>query len=201
MVHSVKYKKEFFEHFKKFPLFTFNDASLFLSERGASKDYMRKMISLMLTRGELYRITKGYYTLNKSMEVVGYAFKPFYYGLGSALNHYNLSKQQANQTIVTTKTVRAGVRTVFGINISIKRIPKNLYFGYRDVVGEQFHFYVSDIEKTLLDMIYFDYVVEDYVYKNIFRRVNSNKMKVYLKKYNDRVKTRYNTLKKAYSST
>lgn len=194
----MKYKRAFLQYFKKFPLFTFNDASLFLSARGASEEYMRKLISLMLKSGELYRITRGYYTLNRSTEVIGYAFKPFYYGLGSALNHYKLSKQQANLTIVTTRSVREGIRVIFGANVLIKRIPNTIYFGYNDVRGERFHFYISSVEKTLLDMIYFNYVVEDYVYENIFRQIDKKKMDNYLKKYSERTRLKFSLLKKTY---
>lgn len=193
----MKYKKDFIKHFGNFPLFSFNDAYLFLSKMGSSKDYIRKLISLMLKREEIYRITKGYYTLNKDPEVIGYAFKPFYYGLGYALNHYNLSEQQANVTIVTTKKVRVGVRNIFGTNTMVRKIPKELYFGYRTVKGENFYFPVSDIEKTLLDMLYFDYVTEAYVYVNLFKKLNRQRINIYLKRYNNRVKVKYNMIKQA----
>lgn len=194
----MKYKSEFLKHFGKFQLFTFDDAGLFLSDMGASQYYIRKFISIMLKTGRLNRITKGYYTLNKEIEIIGYAFKPFYYGLGTSLIYYDLSEQQASQTVITTKMVREGVREIFGVNVVIKRIPKSLYFGYNDVMGERFHFYLSDIEKTLLDMIYFNYTVEEYVYKNIFRQVNKNRINGYLKKYSDRVRLKFNILKKTY---
>ena len=197
----MKYKAGFLVHFKKFPLFTFNDANLFLSDKGASPDYIRRFISLMLRKGQLYRITKGYYTLNRSDEIVGYAFKPFYYGLGFALTRYRLSKQQANPTILTTKKVRPGVREIFGRNVVIENLPLSLYFGYDDVEGGMFHFYLSDVEKTLLDMLYFDYVVEDYVYRNILKQIDRRKMDRYLKRYDKETKIKYDSLTKKYENS
>ncbi|MGH2638375.1 MAG: hypothetical protein ACRDF4_03730, partial [Rhabdochlamydiaceae bacterium] len=50
------------------------------------------------------------------------------------------------------------------------------------------------------DMIYFDYVVEDYVYANIFKRLDNKKMRSYLKRCNKRVKGGYETLNASYGS-
>ncbi len=190
----MKYKKGFLEYFEKFPIFTFSDANMFLSKQGASQDYARKLISIMLKRGELQRVTKGHYTTKKDMDVIGYAFKPFYYGLGFALSYHGLSSQGYNLTVMTTKTVRSGVRRIFGTNVVIQRIPKELFLGYEDMTTQTFHFYISDIEKTLLDMLYFDFVVEDYVYVNTFKRINKAKIKRYLKRFSKRVTKRYSEL-------
>lgn len=197
----MKYKKDFLAYFEKFPLFTFNDAKLFLSKKGASYDYSRKMISLMLKRGELYRITKGHYTLERNLTIAGYAFKPFYYGLGYVLTHYGLSEQGYNLEIITTKKVREGVRVIFGLNVVVFRIPQGLFFGYRDVPDETFHYYMSDIEKTLLDLIYFDQVVEDYVYKNIFREINRDRIANYLGHYDKSISEKYRELEKRFGAS
>ncbi len=189
----MKYKKKFLEFFKDFPLFTFNDAKLFLLKSGASYAYARKFISLMVKNGSVYRLNKGNYTLYKDINVTGYIFKPFYYGLGTALNYHNLWEQQSNQTIITTNNVRRGVRTFFGLNIVIERIPAALFFGFFKVNYDKFHFYISDIEKTIIDMAYYNFVVEDYVYENIFSRINRQKMKKYLARVP--VKTRLAVLK------
>ena len=194
----MKYKRDFITYFSGFPLFTFSDARLFLSKHGASYDYSRKLISLMLQRGEIYRVTKGYYTTKADLTVAGYAFKPFYYGLGFALSYYGLSNQGYNLTIITTKNVREGVRSIFGANVVINKIQKDLFFGYIDVPTQTFHYYISDVEKTFADMLHFEHVVEDYVYENIFKRINTVKMKEYLKCYGKKAAGRYAELERQF---
>lgn len=184
----MKYKKEFAGHFNRFPIFMFGDAERFLSSMGASSAYARKFMSRAVSTGAVYRITKGCYTMHKDINLVGYAFKPFYYGLGTALTHHRLWEQQANQTIITTKNVREGARVFFGLNATIWRIPEGLFFGYAKERYGNFHFYISDVEKTLIDMVYYKFNVEDYVYRNAFSHAGKAKMAAYLKRCPDRVR-------------
>lgn len=184
----MKYKEEFISHFNRFPLFRFGDAERFLTSMGASPVYARKFMSIVVSNGLAYRITKGVYTMHKDVNLVGYAFKPFYYGLGTALTHYGLWEQQATQTIITTRNVREGTRIFFGLNATVRRIPEKLFFGYVNESYGNFHFYVSDVEKTLIDIVYYRFVIEDYAYTNLFRRANRMKLKGYLKKYPEKIR-------------
>jgi predicted transcriptional regulator of viral defense system len=196
----MKYKKTFLIHFEQFPIFTYNDARLFLLKGGATEVYIRKFMSLMVKTNAVLRLTKGNYTLHKDINLVGYVFKPFYYGLGTALTYHGLWEQQANLAIITTNNVREGVRPFFGLNVVIKKIPKELFFGYEKVRYETFHFYVSDVEKTFIDMVYCNFIVEEYVYKNIFRKLNMEKVNKYLKRYNKSTKSKVMKLNGQYNT-
>jgi len=180
----MKYKKTFVEFFSKFPLFSFNDARLFLIKNGASEIYVRKFISLMIKSGAIYRLTKGKYTMHRNGDIIGFAF----HGLGSALNYHNVTEQQYNTTIITPRNIRSGTRVIFGLNSVIYHIPKELFFGYERIKTSNFYVYTSDLEKTLIDMVYFKLVPEDYVYENIARKIEPHRLKDYLKSYKDPVK-------------
>jgi predicted transcriptional regulator of viral defense system len=184
----MKYKKAFGEFFSKFPLFNFNDARLFLIKNGASEIYTRKFLSLMIKSGMIYRLTKGKYTMHRNSDIIGFAFQPFYYGLGSALNYHDVTEQQYNTTIITPRNIRSGTRVIFGLNSVIYHIPKELFFGYDRIKTSNFYVYISDMEKTLVDMVYFRLVPEDYVYENIAKKIDPSRLKEYLKNYKDPVK-------------
>lgn len=196
----MKYVTIFIKYFRKFPIFRFKDARLFLIKNGASEDYIRKFMSLMIRSGRIYRITKGSYTLHLDPNIAGFAFRPFYYGLGTALNFYKMTEQQYNPIIITPKNVRSGVRVILGQNTIIRHIKREFFFGYEKVMGDTFYYYVSDVEKTLIDSVYYNHVFEVYVYMNIMKKVSIKKLKNYLKKYNKRVKQKtlllYNKYKK-----
>lgn len=194
----MKYAESFFAYFKKFPAFTFNDARLFLLKGGASEDYVRKFVSLMCRSERMYRITKGNYTLYRDMDLVGYPFRPFYYGLGYALTYHGVWEQQANQTVITTMNVRSGTRTIFGLNVIIKRIRKDLFFGYNTTKGEHFGFNVSDLEKTLIDTVYYKMKLEDYVYKNMINKIEGSKLNRYFSRYDENISNKVMKLLKRY---
>ncbi len=194
----MKYVKSFLEEFKKTPIFTMRDLKKFLMYNGSTKNYPRIFINLMIKDGKAYRVTKGFYTLYRNIEVVGFPFYPFYYGLSYALTIHKLWTQQANPHVLTTKNVRRGIRTTFGSNFTVSKISKTMFFGYYSIIGVDFYYPISDIEKTLIDCIYYRFNLEDYVYINIFEKLNTKKMDTYLKKCSERIRIKYKMLKKIY---
>ncbi len=187
----MKYVKEFIERFSKYPLFTFNDARLVIEDIGGpSGSYTRRFLYLMLKKGRIYRVTKGYYAVKKDLEVVGLAFEPYYYGLGYALTHHGMWEQQANITVITTKAVNEGIRIIFGNNVIFKRIPEKFFFGYESIQMGNYSIHISDLEKTLIDVVYFKNQYADYVFRNISKKVDKKKLRRYLISYDDRVKER-----------
>jgi predicted transcriptional regulator of viral defense system len=188
------------DEFKRTPIFSFNDVKIFLEHHGSTNNYPKIFIKRMIKSGRVYIIAKGFYTLYKDIEVVGFSFYPFYYGLGFALTKHRLWKQQANPYILTIKNVRRGVRQAFGSNFVVSKISSAMFFGYHYVQGSNFYYPISDIEKTLIDCIYYRFNLEDYVYSNIFKSLDNKKIDKYLKKCNKRVKARYLLLKKTYGN-
>lgn len=194
----MKYVDAFLEEFKKTPTFSMNDVKKFLEYKGSTRAYSGIFIKLMIKGGRAYKVTRGSYTLYREIEVVGFPFYPFYYGLGFALTKHRLWKQQANPYVLTTKNVRRGSRAASGSNFAVSKISKKMFFGYYYTKGPNFYYPVSDIEKTLIDCIYYNFNLEEYVYADIFKRLDNRKINKYLKRCNKKIRTRYNFLNSRY---
>ncbi len=194
----LKYIISFLAEFKKSPTFEMKDVSRFLRYHGSTGAYAKIFISHMVKGGKVHKLTKGFYTVYGNIETVGFPFYPFYYGLGFALTCHKLWKQQANPYVLTVRNVRRGSRKALGLNYNVSKISKGMFFGYYYVKGKDFYYPVSDIEKTLIDCIYYGLNLEDYVYENIFGQLDNGKMQSYLKRCNDRTKARYFELKASY---
>ena len=173
-----------------FPVFTLRDLRIALSDRGISDGYLRLLAHELLRRNEITRITRGVYTFHDEAFVSGFAFKPFYYGLGCALSIRGLSTQMTNPIVVTTRDVRVGVRRFQGRNYVIRRMDGRYFFGYDLVRYGKFWVPVSDVEKTVIDMVYFGYGIGDELLEDIRKSIDMKRLGVYLKRYDKGVGSR-----------
>jgi len=195
----MKYVKPFLDYFSGFPIFTSNDVKLFLDKNGAGGGYYKIFMRNLVASGRAFQIKKGYYTLHNDLMTVGFAFTPFYYGLETALTHYNLWDYVTPISIITTRHVRSGIRSVFGRNVSIRRISKRMFFGYSLIKYEDlFYIPMADIEKTLIDSVYFRTVFNGGVYKEILKKVDTKKLHKYLDTCPPVVKSKVKVLMSTY---
>jgi predicted transcriptional regulator of viral defense system len=192
----IKYKKEFMDHFSGRKYFSIKDAELFLMQGGASKDYARLMLYNLRKKGEIKRLKRGYYSFDEDLDIVGFIFEPFYYGLQEALSLQGLWGQGTNPVIITTRKVRTGMRSILGRNIIIRHIQKKMFFGYEPKRVKDRFMPVSDIEKTLIDFVYFKSALPDDVLREIIKRLDRNKLERYLKKTNKYTRDGVNRLLK-----
>ncbi len=156
----MKYETAFTEFFSKQNLFTSSDARRFLSGLGASEAYIRLMLHNMVKSGKLNRIKKGIYSFSRNEAVIGFAFRPFYYGLQYALTIRKLWTQQSVPVIITTSKANPGARQVMGLRVILRRINENGFFGFEYINYGGIFVPVSDIEKTLLDFVYYDVKID-----------------------------------------
>lgn len=157
-----------------------------LSVLGIGAKYKKRLVHLMLGDGRITRITRGVYTLHRDADVVGFAFQPFYYGLEDALSIRKLSAQGTNPVVLTLRNVRQGTRTFRGRNYMVKRIPQRLFFGYGMVKRGGFWLPVSDVEKTVIDMLYFGDPVRDELLPAIVKEIDRKRFASYLERYDPR---------------
>ena len=176
----MKYVHEFLKHFSKVPAFSAKDAEQFLIYIGSGKKYPKRFIQNMRAGNRIFKLAKGMYTTLNNSEVIGFAFSPFYYGLTYALSYYNVWEERANPVIVTTKTVRSGMRKAMGTNISVFRIPKTMFFGYNIVKGEAVYYPISDLEKTFIDLVYFGISLREDTLNRLVARLDRKKLREYL---------------------
>ena len=181
----MKYIRYVREHFgdQGFPVIRLSDLKTALKSQKISDAYLKRLVNYMMHSGELKRITKGIYTLHDDITVIGFAFQPFYYGLENALTIRKLWEQSTNPIVLTPKMARTGVRKFGDANYLVQRIPKNLFFGYELVKYYDFWIPVSDIEKTLIDFVYFRHHIREDVMEVMKSRIDKRRVQNYLKKY------------------
>lgn len=193
----MKYVKLFLKYFKAFPTFTTKDVKLFLRKNGAGSNYYKIFIHNMTKGGNVFSVGRGHYTLHDDPIVAGFAFSPFYYGMEMALTHYKLWNYMTPISIVTTNRVRKGSIELLGRNASVRRIRKDKFFGYSMVYyKDNLYIPMADIEKTLIDSVYFHSSFNKEVYAAMAKKIDRKKLTRYLKLYNNVIKKQVDDLLK-----
>jgi len=138
-----------------------------------SKEYAKQLIRNMIKKGKIKRITKGCYTIHEDPSLVVFCFKPAYLGLQDALSFHNLWEQETIPVIITAAKVQSGIRKIMGGNVMLKRIDKKYFFGFNYYkYNDEIYLPYSDIEKTLIDMIYFRQRLSNEAKAEMIKRIN-----------------------------
>lgn len=161
------------------PAFSARDVELLVNNRG----YSLLMLHNLSERGELNRITRGWYTIHKDPIVSVFALKPAYVGLQGALSLRDLWEQETNVVLVTCGKAKPGVRTVMGDRVVVHRIAPKYFFGFDYLPYGEFHVPVSDLEKTLIDLVYYEESPGADVLGEVGKRADRRVMANYLAKY------------------
>lgn len=174
------------ELLKKSPVFRAKDVEHIVKD----KNYSSLLLHNMVKRGEVNRVTKGWYSLHEDPIVSVFCFKPAYIGLQEALSLHELWEQETNIVIVTTRNVRMGVRKVLGSNVIFHRIGQKYFFGFDYMRYGDLFIPVSDPEKTLIDLFYFNEFPGGEVIRHIKGRIDRHKLLTYLDRYPQRFRRR-----------
>lgn len=169
-----------YNHFKDWKVFTFRDVKM-LFRNQLNSNAVGVLIHRNIEKGVLHKITNGVYTYSDNVMVYGYAFGDFYYGVGFALDYYDIISQVMNPVIITTSKASPGPRDVNGKPIFIYRIKEDMFFGYTFKKINGIEVPISDVEKTFIDTVYYNFKLEQYVYGIIQQRLNYAKLDEYLK--------------------
>ncbi len=164
--------------FRDSPVVSFQSVATLVGDRG----YAYVLMNHLLKRGEVKRLTKGYYTSRDDPSLFVFCLKPAYIGLQDAMSFHDLWEQETSPVIVTNRMVRPGVRKVIGHNVLVRRISKRYFFGYEYNMHGGFSLPVSDVEKTFIDMIYFGEIEKSRL-GEFRRRIDRGSLKNYLHKY------------------
>lgn len=149
------------------------------------KEYAYVLLNNMIKSGEIERLTKGYYTVYEEPSLFVYCIKPAYIGLQDAMSLRNLWEQETVTVIITARRVRIGTREIFGNNVTIRRISPKHFFGYDYIKYGEFLLPVSDVEKTFIDMVYFNEIRKGTA--QLFKKkIDIKKLREYLRKYDKR---------------
>ncbi|MBS3163251.1 hypothetical protein J4427_01010 [Candidatus Woesearchaeota archaeon] len=178
-----KYLKDIENIFKKSAVVDAKSIERFIKSKKRIKQYQKQLIRNLILKGKIKRLTKGYYSLYDDPSLLVFCFKPAYLGLQDAMSFNNLWEQETIPVIITSKKIRQGIRKVFGNNVLIRRIKKRYIFGFEYQKQKDYYLPYSNIEKTFIDMIYFNQKISEEDLKNILKQVNKQKLKSYLKIY------------------
>lgn len=176
--------------FEKSPLVTFSSIERIIQDKKNRSNYAKLLVSNLLKKGKIKRISKGIYTKHNENTLAVLAFNPAYLGLQSSLSHYGIWKQETIPIILTTKKVRRGIRNIFGTNVLIRNINKKYFFGFEFVKEGNFYLPYSNLEKTLIDLIIFNQNIDTKNLNKIKRLINKKKLNNYLKRYPKKIKNR-----------
>lgn len=167
------------EFLKKTPIFRVRDVELIVK----NKNYSYLILHNLVSKGEIKRIIKGWYSIHEDPIVAVFCFKPAYIGLQEALSLHEIWEQETNVIIVTTRKVRIGIRKILDNNVILHRMDQKYFFGFDYLKYGNFFIPVSDVEKTLIDLIYFNEIPGKDVLKEIKKQINKEKLKRYLNKF------------------
>ncbi len=147
------------------------------------KNYTHLLLHNLMKKKEIFRIKKGWYSTIENPVLSVFCFRPAYLGLQSALSLHNIWEQETNPVIMTNKKVRRGVREIFGNNVIIRHIPPKYFFGFDFIDSEDYSLPVSDLEKTLIDLLYFKQKTDKELLEILKRKTDKKKIELYLKEY------------------
>lgn len=178
------YLEEFKRYFINEKTFTFGDARRFMEKHGSTQAYTKLLLHNLLEKKSIVKLGKGVYTFSKNEEVAGFAFTPFYYGLEYALTIRGLWTQMSVPIVITSTKALPGVREVSGRRIVIRRISKDMFFGFDYVKYAGIFVPVSDLEKTLIDFIYYKIGIDNGEISDLVRKADKRKLQKYAKRMN-----------------
>lgn len=178
-----KYQKIVENLFEKSPVVNAKSIDRIINNKKIIKQYTKQFIRNLIIKGKIKKLTKGYYTKHDDISLVVFCFKPAYLGLQDALSFHNIWEQETIPVIISARKIRQGIRKVFNSNVLVKRINKRYLFGFEYYNQGKIYLPYSDMEKTLIDMIYFKEKLNKETIRNIKKKINQKKLNLYLKSY------------------
>ncbi|MEK6887052.1 MAG: hypothetical protein AABW88_04415 [Nanoarchaeota archaeon] len=179
---KTKYIDKIKQLFERSPVVSFSSIERIVWETNKSS-YSKLLIRNLIQKKLIFRLIRGFYTKHNELSLIVFCFKPAYLGLQSALSFHNLWEQETIPVIITSKNVRTGIRDVGGGNVLIKRIDTKYMFGYDYGREGEFYLPYSDIEKTLIDVIFFKLSLSKDVLTKMKKKTDRKKLNMYLKHY------------------
>jgi len=148
-------------------------------------------------KGYIRKIIKGHYIFadlelneNYLAHIANKIYSPSYISLETALRFYNLLPETVyGLTSITSRQTRL-FNTELG-RFTYRNVKKNLFFGYQNYKFNSFVFSIADIEKAILDYLYFSPYLKtesDFVGLRIDGKVfteqcDENKLMLYLEQF------------------
>ena len=168
------------EKLRRSSLFTYR----FL-EHSVGKSYAKLLVHRLKKRGEIEELVKGVYTFKKSPYMILKAIPMAYIGLGSAAFLHGAWEQVTAITVLSpmvSKSVKGGMREIAGYKVYLRKISEKMYFGYDYIFIDEIEEFVrvSDPEKTLIDLLYYDYPFKSEIIPGLIEIIDREKLGGYI---------------------
>jgi predicted transcriptional regulator of viral defense system len=170
----------------KLNLFSLNEVIKITKQK---KEVIKSVISRLINQNKIYKIKKGFYSINKieNKFILNKVFNNTYIGLNSALEYYETTTQRYNNLDLISKNV-LNDQKINSFKINFHKINEKLFFGYeRKEINNQ-DVFISNIEKTIIDCVYFSskiYLSEINLFvKKMKTKIDLEILKTYLEKIN-----------------
>ncbi len=167
-------------------IFSLNDI---VKITGQKKDVVKSTLTRLVKQKKIFRLKKKYYSLRLIENK--FQFQKLYPGtyisLHSALEFYGSTNQRFNNLdLISNKTLKE--QNVENTKIQFHHVREGLFFGYKKEQINNSTIFISNIEKTLIDCMYFSskvYLTEiDEFIKKKKEIINKETVSTYLKKIN-----------------
>ena len=137
----------------KLEIFTLNDL---VKISGQKKEIIKSKLTILVKQKKIYRIKKGYYSLEKieNKFQLQKTFKETYIALNSALEYYQTTTQRFNNLDLITKNI-LNDQNITETIINFHYVKRKMYFGYKKEIVNNTEIFISNIEKTIIDCVYF----------------------------------------------
>lgn len=170
-------------------IFTLNDL---VKITGQKKEVIRTKLSLLVKQNKINRIKRGYYSL-KEIEnkfKLQKSFRNTYVAIQSVLEFYGSTTQRFNNLDLISENVLKN-KQVGGVLVNFHRVKSELFFGYKKEVIDDTEIFVSNIEKTIIDCVYFSskvYLMETLDFIRKYKEgIDLDLLESYLNKINSSV--------------
>ncbi len=165
-------------------IFTLNDI---IKITGQKRTIAKNKLSLLAKQQKIYRVKRGYYSLSKieSKFQLQKIYKDTYISLYSSLEYYESTTQRYNNLDLITKKVLYDT-TIDGTAINFHKVKNSLFFGYKKIMVNNTEAFISNIEKTIIDCLYFSSKVHlsevvQFI-KKYWKKINLELLEEYLAK-------------------
>ncbi len=167
-------------------IFTLNDIVKITRQK---KEVVKSTLTRLVKQGKVFRLKTNYYSLRVIENKFQFQslFPGTYISLHSALEFYGSTTQRFNSLDLISENLLKR-QTVENTDIQFHKVRKKLFFGYNKTRINNTFVFVSDIEKTIIDCMYFSskvYLTEiDSFIKMNKQSLDEKKISTYLNRIN-----------------
>ena len=144
------------EALKEFTIFSINDV------KKIEPSFHRRRLNNWQDKDYIKKVIKGYYIFsdlqideNILFEIANKIYSPSYVSLEKALSYYHLIPESVYEITSVTSRLTQKLNTSLA-SFSYKSLKPDFYFGYKIVNYEQKRFLFAEVEKAILDYLYFN---------------------------------------------